>query len=181
MCLLVVPWVSFNRFTSICVIDRRQSCVTHPGAALRSGGCSLVSLGGLVILHLLPDAVHLALQHVEPAVNVAGDADRTAEVSMAASPSSEGSYRLAASQHACTTRCCSHEYHALLEACCQRLSYDSHQLEHYDHPCFASIGLPNCMQHGLDFGTDIAGSSHSPLLSSCDMCVSQPLASRHAG
>lgn len=82
MCLLVVPWVSFNRFTSICVIDRRQSCVTHPGAALRSGGCSLVSLGGLVILHLLPDAVHLALQHVEPAVNVAGDADRTAEVSM---------------------------------------------------------------------------------------------------
>jgi len=70
-----------RRFT-ICDYDRKQRCVTHWGTALRSGGCSLLSLGSLVILHLLPEAVHLALQHVEPAVDVAGDADCTAEVSM---------------------------------------------------------------------------------------------------
>lgn len=66
----------------ICDYDGKQRCVTHWGTALRSCGCSLLSLGSLVILHLLPEAVHLALQHVEPAVNVAADADCTAEVSM---------------------------------------------------------------------------------------------------
>jgi len=60
--------------------------VTHREAALSLSGCSLVnlvSLGSLVILHLLPEAVHFALQHVEAAVNVGGDADCTADVSMA--------------------------------------------------------------------------------------------------
>lgn len=74
---------ALRRFTLVCNYDKKQRCMTHWGTALSSSSCSLVSLGSLVILHLLPETVHLALQHVEAGVNVGGDADCTADVSMA--------------------------------------------------------------------------------------------------